>query len=239
MTTEAFVTMIWNQLKVENGIETPLSTKLSDYGYRRGWLSDQDVIAWEKNIQRRTIARIVHEILRIERGEKDEKNWQGAKYLKDLYDCHTCVNHVAQVYVKGIMESLDGGEIFGMRETISCKEGEEIVLRMFSKQNRIPKAGTDQSKGAVKLSFEEAVKRLSEENNTCVIDVRTREEYEENHLQDAKWIPMADIVKAPYCINEENGTILYFYCQKGYQSEIAAKCVAEAGYEHVYYFGMK
>ena len=58
-------------------------------------------------------------------------------------------------------------------------------------------------------------------------------------LQDAKWIPMADIVKAPYCINEENGTILYFYCQKGYQSEIAAKCVAEAGFEHVYYFGMK
>ena len=80
MTTEAFVTMIWNQLKVENGIETPLSTKLSDYGYRRGWLSDQDVIAWEKNIQRRTIARIVHEILQMERGEKDEKNWQGAKY---------------------------------------------------------------------------------------------------------------------------------------------------------------
>ena len=36
-------------------------------------------------------------------GEEDESDWSAAERLQDLYSCHVCLNHIAQVYVKGIM----------------------------------------------------------------------------------------------------------------------------------------
>ena len=242
MTIEAFVTKIWKQLNEEEGTQ-PSSMQwlsLSDYGHRRGWLEDKDVLEWKTGIERRTAARIIHEILRKELDEADEENWRGAEHLKDLYDCHTCVNHVAQVYAKGIMEPVDGNEIFGMRQELTCEEAGIIVSRIFSKEKRrIPKETVSKCQAAVRLSFKEAFKRLSEEKKAALIDVRTRREYEERHLPGAISIPMAEIISNPCGITEDRGKSLYFYCRQGYQSEIAANSVAEAGYGKVFYFGLQ
>lgn len=241
MTTEEFVTMIWKQLKEEEGL-VPFSQQLlslSDYGHRRGWLEDQDVTDWKTGMKRMTAARIVHEFLNKERHEADEGNWQGAENLKDLYDCHTCVNHVAQVYAKGIMEPVGGGQLFGMRLELTSEEAEAIVSRIFSKdKRRIPKATNSRQNMAVRFSLQEALIHLSEEEKAMLIDVRTPREYEEKHLPGAILIPMTEIIKNPHGITDDRGKALYFYCGQGYQSEIAANCVAEAGYEKVFYFGL-
>ncbi|MGN0506505.1 MAG: rhodanese-like domain-containing protein [Lachnospiraceae bacterium] len=254
MTTEAFVTMIWKQQKEEEGEEISSEQLLSlpDYGHRRGWLTDKDIIDWKSGVERRTAAGIVHEILRKERNEADEESWHGAEKLKDLYDCHTCVNHVAQVYAKGIMEPVEGDR-FGMRRELTFEEAKEIVLRMFCRERRKPpkeaaeppkgaalqsESETLQPEAAVRLSMQEAQKYLTKEKQALLIDVRTLREYEEWHLPGALLIPMADIIRNPYGITNDRKKPLLFYCRQGYQSEIAANCMAEAGYQKVFCFGL-
>lgn len=236
MTTETFVTMIWKRLKEKKEIDQE-TFSLPDYGRRRGWLEDKDAVDWKKGIERRTAARIIHEILRKERNEADEESWRGAERLKDLYDCHTCVNHVAQVYAKGIMEPVDGNELFGMHMELTTEEALAIIPRIFSKEKRkITQTNVSPCQGAVRLSLQEALTYCSEEKQAVLIDVRTFREYEEEHMPGAIWIPMSDIIRNPHDIAKGLEIPLLFYCRQGYQSEIAANCVAEAGYKKVYYF---
>ena len=54
---------------------------------------------------RKTAARLVHEWLLSVRGEPDEPDIGPALVLADIYDCHACVDHIGQVYVKGIMDA--------------------------------------------------------------------------------------------------------------------------------------
>lgn len=88
-------------------------------------------ISVEKPLDRKTVAKTVHEYLLNTLGIQDEANWDAAKELKDLYDCRTCVNHVAQVYVKGIMSAAHPQEkVFGMGEPVSSDELAQIVERV-------------------------------------------------------------------------------------------------------------
>lgn len=299
MTTEAFVTRIWNEVMVKrlqeeklrplsyteslipeshipvcqdsedakskdygseysgvscsvhSGMEySEFEFSLPDYGHIRGWLEDKDVTGWNTGIERRSAARITHEFLKRELKEQDENDWKGAEQLKDIYDCHTCVNHVAQVYAKGIMESVDGHDVFGMRRELTEQEAELIILRIFSKEKRKPPRTFDREKRkepgkshiecrkAVGLSKEEVLRRFSEERQAVLVDVRTEAEYEEGHLPGAICVTMADVLRNPKCITEDYRMPLFFYCGQGYQSEVAANCVAEAGYERVFYFGL-
>lgn len=271
MTTEAFVTRIWDEFKVkrlqqeglrpfsytESFISESLEQvcsdseclssecsgseySLPDYGRRRGWLEDKDVTGWKKVVEKRDAARIVHEFLRRELKEPDEDDWQGAEQLKDLYDCHICVNHVAQVYAKGIMEPVEGRDIFGMRRELTETEVCLIVSRIFGRENRRPPQKPHlQCRAAISLSMQEAMRHLGEEERALLVDVRTMAEYEEEHLPGAVCVPMADILRNPRGITNDYEVPLFFYCSQGYQSEVAANCAAQAGYEKVFYFGLE
>lgn len=87
-------------------------------------------------LEKRDAARIIHFFLRQTKIESDEPEWDKAKKLKDLYDCHTCVDHVAQIYVKGII-SVAYEDVFGMRNNITDKEAEEIINRVFNIDKRV------------------------------------------------------------------------------------------------------
>lgn len=87
-------------------------------------------------LEKRDAARIIHFFLRYTHIEEDEPDWEKAKMLKDLYDCRICVDHVGQIYVKGIIEPYSQ-DIFGMRNIISSEESKKIVARIFEKNQRI------------------------------------------------------------------------------------------------------
>lgn len=242
MTIEEFVTRIWEQPMVREALQASMRqpASLAEYGHQRGWLEDPDVTGWHREINRMTAARIIHEILRKELGEPDEESWRGAECLADLYDCHTCVNHVAQVYSKGIMEAEEDGRLFGMRRELTDAQAQVILPRIASVTARKKPPETDSGHpDAIRLSYREALLRLEEERNAILIDVRTLREYEEDHLPGAVSIPMASILNDPKSIAVTPEQALFFYCGQGYQSEIAAECVAQAGYEKVFYFGLK
>jgi len=89
-------------------------------------------ISLPEPMDRRHVAKSVHEYLLNTLGEKDEENWDSAKELQDLYDCRVCVTHIAQVYVKGIMPALlPDDKIWGTREPVDSEELAEIVSRLI------------------------------------------------------------------------------------------------------------
>lgn len=241
MTVEAFVNLMIERWKFGENISVPRNFEgYSEYGRRRGWLEDRDVTGSGKHLERRTAARVVHSFLWIEMGEPDEAEWRGAEQLKDLYDCRTCVNHVAQVYSKGIMSAFDDPFCFRMLAEVGETEGNEIVKRMFCREERqIPKWEKGSCRRASALTYAEAHRLLEQEPHALLVDVRTTEQFKEYHLSGAVNFPMAQLIRNIGILHTERQQTVLFYCEQGFQSQIAANCAEEAGWERAFYFSMK
>lgn len=79
--------------------------QLLHYGHVKGWLEDQDEVNCDNPLDKRTAARILHQFLKIELHRPDAPDITPAQALQDLYTCRVCANHIAQVYVQGLMEA--------------------------------------------------------------------------------------------------------------------------------------
>ena len=83
-----------------------------------------------------------------------------------------------------------------------------------------------------KINSDEALEIMVESDNYEIIDVRTREEYAEGHIDGA--------FNIPYEINEliefPKDTILFVYCKSGARSKVSAETLISLGYE-VYALG--
>ena len=114
-----------------------LSQKDLSYGHAHGWLEDQDERFCENNLNRQTAARIIHQFMKIELGVPDIEDISPANVLIDLYNCHTCVNHIAQVYLRGIIKEQtivhDGKEykVFNHLEEMTKEEAEEGLGALY------------------------------------------------------------------------------------------------------------
>lgn len=141
MTTSDFINLLWNQFFEQK-------KDLLHYGRTRFWLEEIDESQPDTILDKRAAARISHLFMKIELGIKDLENIEAAKELKDLYNCRVCANHIAQVYVRKIMEACDfettdesGNfiiiKLFNMLETVSDKEAAEIIKRIVELKNKI------------------------------------------------------------------------------------------------------
>lgn len=115
------------------------NTNILNYAHTRGWIEDQDERFCNNDLNRQTAARIIHQFMKIELGVPDLRDISPANVLADLYTCHTCVNHIAQVYLRGIMETQvierDGIEykIFNHLEEMSVEESQKCLNKIFLK----------------------------------------------------------------------------------------------------------
>ena len=213
------------------------------YGYQAGWLEDFDILSKNSILNRKTAARITHQFLRIELKEADANDTSSALKLQDLYDCNRCVGHVMQIYVKGIMEGYvdyAGNYVFGMEEGISINEAQEIIERVFhTGKRKVLSSDSGEIQERKMITKEEAFSYFQSDRHTMLIDVRTNAEFQKNHLEGARNIPMAILLKNPYAVSERRDYRILLYCEEGYQSEIAANCLMDAGYEKVMYFAWK
>ena len=73
-------------------------------GRIEGWLEAEDEVLKDRPVTRKNVARICHMYLQKVMKVND-LDISGAKELKDLYDCRVCANHIAQVYMRGIMDA--------------------------------------------------------------------------------------------------------------------------------------
>ena len=104
----------------EGGAASLTLSELLRFGHFRGWLEDSDECHPENLLNRQTAARIIHQFMLMELSIPDISDIRGAERLRDLYTCRVCANHVAQVYLRGIMraqemEVVDGalGDVSG------------------------------------------------------------------------------------------------------------------------------
>ena len=79
-------------------------------------------------------------------------------------------------------------------------------------------------------------KKMMENQENLVIDVRSKSEYNTGHIKNAISIPLDNIDDVLTRIKDKNTTLL-LYCQSGKRALEAAKYLAEHGYNNVYTFG--
>lgn len=232
VTTEQFIAMIIRNCKGEiNAYNEEWSSGYINYALMQGIIEDYDVINRTEPIERRSAARIVHEVLLKEYHENDESEWLGADKLSDLYDCHSCVNHIAQVYTKGIMTGRTD-TFFDNYGTLTRAEAASVIIRLDNKDKRTVPQIKEQST-VTELTPEEAFELIKNNADTILVDVRSKDLYAAGHIESSINITVDKIKKNPY-ITADKSTPIILYCVKGYNSKLAAEQLIAAGYSSVY-----
>lgn len=233
ITTEEFVTILIRNCIGNAELQyNDWSSNYMQYALHQGIIDDYDMTNAKNFIERRSAARIIHELLLIKLGEKDEKDWSCAENLKDLYTCHTCVMHIAQVYLKGIIKS-KSKNIFDVNGNITGEEAADIIIRILDKMQRIPITKSKTLK-VINLTPKEAWELIQHNSKVKLVDVRSKEEYKEGHIKRSICIPLMDISNNPFLVCENKDIPIILYCQKGFKSTIAAQMLIDAGYKKVY-----
>ena len=87
------------------------------------------------------------------------------------------------------------------------------------------------------INAEMAKEIMDKEKKKIVLDVRTLEEYEYGHIEEAILIPYDEIyIRAENEILNKDDIILV-YCRSGVRSILASRDLVELGYKNVYEFG--
>lgn len=87
-----------------------------------------------------------------------------------------------------------------------------------------------------KISAEDA-KVIMDSEDVIILDVRTQEEYNGGHIENALLLPVTDIKdKADEILADKDAKILV-YCRSGNRSAAASKELISMGYTNVYDFG--
>lgn len=77
-----------------------------------------------------------------------------------------------------------------------------------------------------KIDSATALEIMNESGNYQIIDVRTADEYNESHLDNAINIPVDEINE----IEIDKDTVLFVYCRSGVRSKVAAETLIDLGY---------
>ena len=79
-----------------------------------------------------------------------------------------------------------------------------------------------------KVDSKEALEIMNQSENYLIIDVRTREEYGEGHIEGSFNIPYDEINDL---IDIDKDAVLFVYCKSGKRSKIAAEKLLELGFK--------
>lgn len=227
MTVQHFLTILLQDFP-------SLTASSPEDAIRLGIIEDSDLRALSMPITRRRAARITHEILLRVQKEPDVSDWSSAELLKDLYDCHSCVRHIAQIYAKGILPSIDS-EHFGVDLELSEQEAIAIHARLQNIELRVPPKSLTVS-GFSTISFT----GISKFPRSILIDVRSAKDYEEEPIAfhgrplPCDNIPLERLHQNPYAVSADKNIPILLYCKMGYQSTLAARLLCEYGYTRVY-----
>lgn len=97
--------------------------------------------------------------------------------------------------------------------------------------------GNEQEKNYRQITTDEAVSMMEQEKDYTILDVRTPEEYQEEHIPNAVNIPNETIGKNEIKELPEKEQLILVYCRSGNRSKQAAEKLAELGYTNIVEFG--
>ena len=87
------------------------------------------------------------------------------------------------------------------------------------------------------ITAEEAKKLMDSEEGCIILDVRTREEYDQGHIPGAILIPNTEIEAKAADLLPDKEQLILVYCRSGRRSKLAAQSLADLGYTNIREFG--
>ena len=98
---------------------------------------------------------------------------------------------------------------------------------------------TENDQGAVyvNITAEEAKQIMDSEEGYIILDVRTREEYNQGHIPGATQISHEEIAEKAEEVLTDKDQLILVYCRSGRRSKIAAEALVELGYTNIKEFG--
>lgn len=113
-----------------------------------------------------------------------------------------------------------------------------IIVGIFTTPKNKSSEPENQSKASFKhISQKQAKERMDSGDKIIILDVRTKEEYDEKHIPNAVLVPNEDILsEKPELLPDLDAEILV-YCRSGVRSAQAAQKLANMGYTNIYEFG--
>jgi len=87
------------------------------------------------------------------------------------------------------------------------------------------------------ITQDEAQAMIASNPDAIILDVRTPEEYEKEHIPDALLVPIDDLRAEDFSKLPDKDAMILVYCWTGRRAEDSAKILVEHGYKHVYEFG--
>lgn len=110
-----------------------------------------------------------------------------------------------------------------------------IMCTVFGCENKeVEKQGEDNE---YKQITQEEAKKMMEEEDVIILDVRTKGEYESGHIKGAILLELDDIKLAAEEKLPNKNIKLLVYCRSGNRSKQASRTLVELGYANVYEFG--
>ncbi len=87
------------------------------------------------------------------------------------------------------------------------------------------------------VSQKEAMELMDSEENYIILDVRTREEFDEKHIPGAICLPNETIGDADIPELPDKDQLILIYCRSGNRSKQAAEKLFNKGYTNIVEFG--
>ena len=84
----------------------------------------------------------------------------------------------------------------------------------------------------LRIDIDAGVEVYQMTKNAVLIDVRTKEEYDQGHIPNSINLPLSELDQILNALSQSN-TPLFVYCQSGSRSARAAKSMKKAGYSDV------
>lgn len=80
-------------------------------------------------------------------------------------------------------------------------------------------------------------KKIMDTTNCKILDVRTKEEFEISHIDNAILLPLEQLEKNVESIFKDKNETILIYCKSGFRSKEAAFIMAQKGYTNILEFG--
>lgn len=85
------------------------------------------------------------------------------------------------------------------------------------------------------ISYKKLQEMLKNNRNIILLDVRSSQEFEENHLEDAINIPVFDLEENAEKVLKDKEQIIIAYCSTGHRSRRAKEILETLKYTNVYH----
>ncbi|MCR5175990.1 MAG: rhodanese-like domain-containing protein [Anaerovibrio sp.] len=112
-----------------------------------------------------------------------------------------------------------------------------VVLVLLGCGHKAVSSTGDDSGNFRQVSSDEGRRLMAEGSGYIIVDVRTRQEYDNGHIPKAICIPNESIDQTPPDELKDKNQEIFVYCRSGRRSKQAAQKLANMGYTNIIEFG--